>query len=56
MKYADTISQKEKEKIWDLYFNEMFTYDALIAYFNEKYTYSQLKSIILERLKDGNTK
>lgn len=56
MKYTDTISKKEKEKIWNLYFNEMFTYDALIDYFKGKYTYSRLKSIILERLKDGNSK
>ena len=56
MGYADTISKKEKEKIWNLYFDKMFTYDALIANFKGKYTYSQLKSIILERFKDGNTK
>ena len=56
MEYVDTVSRKEKEEIWNLYFNKMFSYDTLIAYFKGKYTYSQLKSIILERLKDGNTK
>lgn len=56
MGYSRTVDPKEKLKIWNLYFYEMFTYDALIAYFKGKYTYAQLKSIILERLRDGYTK
>lgn len=56
MEYSETVDTKEKAKIWSLYFYEMFTYEDLIAYFKGKYSYSQLKSIILERLKDGNTK
>ena len=56
MGYSGTVDPKEKSKIWNLYFYKMFTYEALIVYFKGKYTYSQLKSIILERLRDGYTK
>jgi hypothetical protein len=54
MGYSDSVDKNEKEKIWNLFFFEGFSYDDLIAYFKGKYTYSQLKSIILERLRDGN--
>lgn len=54
--YAQTIDIKEKKLIWNLYFFKGYTYDDLIAHFKGKYKYSQLKSIIIERLKNGNTK
>lgn len=54
--YVQTVDVAEKKIIWELYFYNMFTFDDLNKYFKGKYRYSQLKSIILERLKDGNTK
>lgn len=54
-KYTDTVDLKDKLVIWNLYFNRMFTYDELIEHFNGKYKYSQLKSIIMEKLRDGNS-
>ena len=54
-KYTDTVELKDKLVIWNLYFNRMFTYDELIEHFKGKYKYSQLKSIIMEKLRDGNS-
>ena len=54
--YVQTVDVAEKKIIWELYFYNMFTFDDLKKYFKGKYTYAQLKSIILERLKDGDTK
>lgn len=55
MKYADSVDIKDKKEIWNLYFYKGYNYEKLQAHFNNKYRYSQLKSIILERLSNGNS-
>lgn len=56
MGYADTVDMKDKKEIWYLYFYKGYSYDDLQIHFKGQYRYSHLKSIILERLKYGNTK
>lgn len=55
MNFADKISTTDKHIIWHLYFDKMYSYAYLERIFKGKYTYSQLKSIILSRIRDGNT-
>lgn len=45
------INKKDKEKLYDLYFEKMFSYTQLMAYFGNKYSYAEIKSAILKRLK-----
>ena len=49
--FAQRVDIKEKEIIWNLYFNKLYSYAELEKHFKGKYTYSQLKSIIIERYK-----
>lgn len=56
MGYAQTVDLDDKKEIWHLYFYMGYNYDDLERHFKGKYRYSQLKSIIIERLNDGNTK
>ena len=48
-RYCETVSQEEKEIVWDLYFDKLYTYRKLEEYFGDKYTYAQLKAIINEK-------
>lgn len=41
--------EKDKKKIWYLYFEKLYSYDELESYFAYRYTYSELKSVIKEK-------
>ena len=45
-------TEKEKEKVFDLYFNRMYDYEKLENYFNGKFRYSQFKTLIWSFYKD----
>ena len=45
----DIKNEKDKEKILELYFNRVKSYEEIILYFNNKYTYLQIKRVIKER-------
>lgn len=49
--YVETVDKSDKEKIYFLYFERLYSYDEIIKVFHNKYTHSQLRSIILERYK-----
>lgn len=44
---------KDQETIVRLYFEEMYTYDALIKYFKKKYKYAELKTFLITYLRGG---
>lgn len=46
------ITEQDKTKIIDLYFNKMYNYEELEAKFKHKYTHRQLKSVIDQHYKD----
>ena len=39
------------EKIYELYFQKMFSISAIMDYFNKKYTYAEIKSTIHAEIK-----
>lgn len=41
-----TITNKDKDKILDLYFNAMYNQEKIQNYFKNKYTISQIRTII----------
>lgn len=41
--------EKDKKKIWYLYFDKLYSYDELEAAFFGKYSYAELKSVIKEK-------
>ena len=47
-----TITDEDKKKIIDLYFNKMYNYEELDIKFKHKYTYRQFKSVINEHYKN----
>lgn len=46
------ITNEDKKKIIDLYFNKMYNYEELEIKFRHKYTYRQFKSVIDEHYKN----
>ena len=41
-----------KKKIYDLYFVSMYSYRQLERYFKKKYSYAEIKSVIMEKLRN----
>lgn len=46
------IKLRDKKKIWELYFEHMYSYNNLIEYFHHKYPYSVIKSVIYEKYRE----
>ena len=44
-------NKKDKEKLYELYFERMFSYSQIIAYFGNRYSYAEIKSAIMKKLK-----
>lgn len=40
------MKDKVIKEIWELYFDEMYSYEELIEHFNNKYSYAQIRSAI----------
>ena len=46
--------EKEKEQMWHLYFNRLFSYEEIQKSFNDKFSYSEIKSVIKGRYDEYN--
>jgi hypothetical protein len=42
------MTEKDKQKIIDLYFEKRYNYEELEKHFNNKYTYREIKAVINE--------
>lgn len=49
--FIETVNEKDKEKIWDLYFKHFYSYEQIQEFFGGKYTYNEIKFIVNERYK-----
>lgn len=46
-----TITDKVKRKIWDLYFERLYSISQILHEFDGKLTYGELKKVINEKYK-----
>lgn len=55
--FIETVDVKDKKKIWDLYFNDFYSFEQLLRLYDKKYTHSQLRTIIMKGIDEyGKTK
>lgn len=47
------VQDKHKKEIIHLYFNEMYTFEMLLERFKNIYTYAELKSFIINYIKES---
>lgn len=47
-----TVTEKDKARILDLYYNSMYNEDSIEQYFKGKYRNSQIKTVIQESYKN----
>ena len=41
----------DKEKIYDLYFNELYSMSQIMEFFKNKYSYAEIRTIIMQKIK-----
>lgn len=46
------MEDKVIKEIWELYFDEMYSYKELIEHFDNKYSYAQIRSAIDKRYEE----
>lgn len=56
MKTSKDMTLKEKKKMFDLYFNKMYSMEQIYDYFDHEYSYATLITIRREMIKDGYAK
>lgn len=44
------MTEKEKSKLYDLYFNEFYSIEQLVRHFKKKYTYLEIRTEIRKYL------
>ena len=45
------MKEEDKKKVWELYFDKMYSYSQIMDYFKGKYVYADIKKAINSRYK-----
>ena len=50
------MTEKDKKKIIELFFDKVYNYERIELYFNKKYTYNEIRKVVRDYYKECFTK